>query len=71
MGSPEIEVFLEPVAVGDPLPEMPLFLTADMYVPVPLDATYRSAWEAFPTVWQEVLAASPTAGRRKSGPRRR
>jgi hypothetical protein len=72
VGSPEIEVFLEPAAVGVPLPEMPLFLTADMYVPVPLDATYRSAWEAFPTVCQEVLAASPpVAGRRKSGRRRR
>ena len=45
---PCIEVFLEPVAVGDSLPEMPLFLTPELYILLPLDATYRSAWEAFP-----------------------
>src|SRR5271163_3297823 len=37
---PCIEVFLEPVAVGDSLPEMPLFLTPEIYVPLPLDVTY-------------------------------
>jgi hypothetical protein len=72
VGYPCVEVFLEPVAVGDPLPEMPLFLTPEVYVPLPLDSTYRSAWEAIPAVWQEVLVAatSSRAGRRKSGRRR-
>jgi hypothetical protein len=50
------EGFVEPVAVGDALPEMPLFLTPGVYVPVPLETTYRSAWEAVPAVWREVLA---------------
>jgi hypothetical protein len=73
VGYPLIEVFLEPVAVGDRLPDMPLFLTPDVYVPLPLDATYRSGWEAVPTVWQEVLAGPPASrdGRKKSGRRRR
>ncbi len=52
------EAFIEPVAVGDSLPDMPLFLTPDVYVPVPLEATYRSAWDAVPGVWQEVLSAA-------------
>jgi hypothetical protein len=73
VGSPCIEVFLEPVAVGDSLPEMPLFLTPESYVLLPLDATYRSAWEAFPAIWQAVLAAVTPAvsPREKTGRRRR
>lgn len=49
------EAFVETVAVGEKLPEMPLFLTSDVYVPAPLEATYRSAWEGFPSFWREVL----------------
>lgn len=49
------EAFIEPVAVGDRLPDMPLFLTPDVYVPTPLEATYCSAWEVFPSFWREVL----------------
>ena len=55
IGGPRPEVFLEPAAVGRPLPEMPLFLTTKTYVPVPLDATDRDAWEAVPPVWRDVL----------------
>lgn len=51
------EAFVEPVAVGDSLPEMPLFLTPDVYVPLALDATYLSAWKVFPTHWREVLSS--------------
>jgi hypothetical protein len=40
--------FVEPVAVGDVLPEMPLFLTNDLYVLVPLEPTYQATWEASP-----------------------
>jgi hypothetical protein len=47
--------FVEPVAVGDILPEMPLFLAPDIYVQTPLEATYRAAWEGFPSFWREVL----------------
>jgi hypothetical protein len=61
VGYPDIEVFLDPVALGDRLPEMPLFLTPAVYVPLPLEATYQSAWEAVPAVWQEVLEAPPSS----------
>jgi hypothetical protein len=57
IGGPVPEVFIQPAAVGAPLPEMPLFLTPDDYVPVPLDATYQSAWEAVPSYWRDVLTA--------------
>jgi hypothetical protein len=51
------EAFIEPTAVGAALPEMPLFLTPEVYVPLPLEATYQSAWEAVPSYWQTVLTA--------------
>jgi hypothetical protein len=40
--------YVEPVAVGDALPDMPLFFTWGRYVPCPLEAAYRTAWSAFP-----------------------
>jgi hypothetical protein len=33
--------YVEPAAVGDVLPERPLFLAADRYVPCPLETTYQ------------------------------
>lgn len=49
------EAFVEPTAVGRELPDMPLFLSPDLYVPAPLDATYGSAWEKMPAFWRDVL----------------
>ena len=40
--------YVEPVAVGDILPEMPLFLEPGSYVPAPLESTYQAAWDALP-----------------------
>lgn len=44
----EVVAYIEPVAVGDPLPEMPIFLSSQRYVPCPLEETYQTAWEQFP-----------------------
>jgi Protein of unknown function (DUF4058) len=44
----ERAAYIEPVAVGDPLPDMPLFLTSDLHVMVPLELTYQATWEACP-----------------------
>jgi len=46
--------YIEPVAVGDELPDMPLFLTSDLHIMVPLESTYRATWEATP---QEMRTA--------------
>jgi hypothetical protein len=48
VGGIETIAYVEPVAVGDALPDMPVFLTADRYVPCPLEETYMTAWEQFP-----------------------
>jgi hypothetical protein len=50
-----INAYVEPAAVGDPLPAMPLFLDHDCYVSVPLEATYQAAWRGVPRPWQKVL----------------
>jgi hypothetical protein len=43
------------VAVGDPLPEMPLFLQPELYVRAPLEATYQATWEVFPAALKPLL----------------
>ncbi len=50
------QAYIEPTAVGRPLVDMPLFLDPGLYVPVPLEKTYQSAFEAVPRRWREVLA---------------
>lgn len=48
--------YLEPMAVGDALPDMPVFLEEGYYVTVPLEQTYIDAWNAVPKRWQVVIA---------------
>lgn len=50
-----VEVFVVHIAVSDSIPEMPLFLTREHYVSVPLEATYMAAWEDVPSQYQELL----------------
>jgi len=58
IGGVVVEVFVAHFAVGEPLPQMPLFLTTENYVRVPLEAAYMAAWEDVPPQYQEVLLAS-------------
>jgi hypothetical protein len=62
IGGADAEAFVELLAVGDALPDMPLFLTPGVYVPVPLEATYQAAWEGMPAYWRDVLASGPESG---------
>jgi hypothetical protein len=49
--------YIEPVAAGDELPSMPLFLAPASHVPVPLEITYASAFAGMPRRWRTVLEA--------------
>jgi hypothetical protein len=51
----EITAYIEPVAVGDILPDRPVFLTGNNYVACPLEATYQAAWDVFPAVLKAPL----------------
>jgi hypothetical protein len=55
VAGPRVEIYLEHVAVGAVLPEMPLFLRPDRYVNVPLEPTYQAAYRGVPAFWREVL----------------
>ena len=49
--------FIETTAVGNVLVDMPLFLKPELYVLVPLEATYQTAFDAVPRRWRDVLTA--------------
>lgn len=51
--------YIEPAAIGDELQSMPLFLTPDIYVPVPLEATYCRAYAGLPQQYKRILEAPP------------
>jgi hypothetical protein len=40
--------YVEPVGVGDRLPDMPLFLANSWHIAVPLEPTYQATWDASP-----------------------
>jgi hypothetical protein len=47
--------YVEPVAVGDPLPGLPIFLDDGTYVAAPLEVTYQAAWDACPEIIRELV----------------
>ncbi len=53
--------YFEPFAVGATLIDMPVFLTPDRYVNVPLAATYEEAWRSVPARWQRVVQGDHSA----------
>ena len=61
--SPTKTAYVEPVAVGDELPALPIFLTDQDYVPAPLEETYQVSWAAYPADLKELLdPPSPSPG---------
>jgi hypothetical protein len=51
----ERAAYVEPVGVGDALPEMPLFLASGFHIAVPLEASYQSAWESCPQIMRKAV----------------
>ena len=52
---PSPVAYVDCVAVGDILPDMPLFLAPEFYLPAPLESTYQTTWNAFPAVLKRLL----------------
>jgi hypothetical protein len=50
-----ITAYVEPFRVGSRLPNMPLFLTPEHYIPAPLESTYMQAWSGVPKRWRRVI----------------
>lgn len=57
---PSKRAYLEPTQVGRTLADMPLFLTPDTYVDVPLEDTYQAAFRGVARKWKAVLEAPAT-----------
>ena len=55
---PITQAHIETIAVGEAVPDMPLFLEPEAHILVPLEATYRAAWDTVPARWQRVIAPS-------------
>jgi hypothetical protein len=55
----ETVAYVENVGVGDVLPDMPLYLTSDGYVPCPLESTYMASWNVIPQPLKEPLLRPP------------
>jgi hypothetical protein len=53
-----LRTYVKNVSAGDVLPDMPLFLVPRGQVPVPLEATYQTAFAAVPRRWRRVLEPS-------------
>jgi hypothetical protein len=47
--------YVEPVGVGDMLPDMPAYLDEDSYVPIPLERTYQATWDSCPADMREAV----------------
>lgn len=47
--------FIELVGIGDPMPDMPLFVSPGEHVPVPLESTYLATWESLPAEFRHAV----------------
>jgi hypothetical protein len=58
----DVTAYVEPVGVGDVLPNMPAYLDAGEYVPVPLESTYQAAWADCPPDMRELIETGRLPG---------
>ena len=47
--------YVEPFAVGQSIPDMPLFLQNSFYINVPLEATYMDTWSVLPQTLRDLV----------------
>lgn len=50
-----LTAYVDPLAVGDPLPDAPLFLAPGWNVNVPLEPTYMAAWGVTPRPLRDLV----------------
>ena len=58
----EMMAYVQPVGVGDMLPDMPAYLSRGGYVPVPLESTYQGAWATCPADMRELVETGKLSG---------
>jgi len=50
-----VRAYVQHLAVGDRLVDMPLFLEPGAHIPIPLEATYTKVFAAMPKRWRQVI----------------
>jgi hypothetical protein len=60
--SPCKTAWVEPIAVGSPLPIMPLFLRNAFFINVPLETSYQQTWDVLPTELKRTIATPSSVG---------
>lgn len=55
VGGPSAEAYVDTLAVGDCLNDLPVFLTPLEYVSLPLEETYLAAFDSLPDFWRDEL----------------
>lgn len=55
LGGNTFSAYVEPLAVGDPLPSVPMHLTDEYHITLPLDESYRAAWQSFPAALRSIV----------------
>lgn len=60
VAGPATTAYIELMAVGDALADMPLFLTAEDYINVPLETTYQAAYQGVPRFYRSILETRTT-----------
>jgi hypothetical protein len=60
--SDEVTAYVDPVAVGDALPDAALFFAPGRYVYIPLETTYQTSWDNTPQPIRELVVPSALAG---------
>ena len=55
----EMTAYIQPVAVGDPLPSMALFLGRELFVIPPLETSYLETWEVCPAPIKRLVQPPP------------
>lgn len=53
--------YFDPFDLGDPIPDMPLFLEPGRYVNVPLETSYLASWNVLPEITRNRVLSPPTA----------
>ena len=60
-GGPRPDAYVEHLAVGTALTPMPLFLSIERYINVPLETTYQAAYRGVPAFYRDILEREATS----------
>lgn len=58
----ETTAYVEPIGIGDLLPDMPAYLDSMSYVLVPLEAAYQTTWTSCPADLRELVETGKLSG---------